>query len=153
MKSLLLTEAESSSTSNARLMYDWMLALLLGAGGVITNSSLSLFSYDNPTCDLAHLRISLSPSRSFRTWCVHSDACKKIINSMNTRAKQASRRGDTYSISFRTALRCLSDAEGCSKGHPLNFIGMAFSGQVWIYKLCELSFLYDGICLHKRNSN
>jgi hypothetical protein len=73
---------------------------------------------------------------------------------MNTRTKHASRRGiDAYSINFRTVLRCLSDAEGRSKGHPLNFIDMAFSGQVWIYKLSELSSLYDGICLHKTNNN
>lgn len=58
----------------------------------------------------------------------------------------------TYSINFRTVLGCLSDAEGSSKGHPLNFISMAFSGQVGIYKLCELSSLYDGVCLPKKKT-
>jgi hypothetical protein len=51
-----------------------------------------------------------------------------MIESMNTLAEHASiRAGKAYSIDLRTVLRCLSNAEGSSKGHPLNFIGMAFS--------------------------
>ncbi len=60
----LLTDAESSSTSSsARLMYDWMSFF---SGEAPSPSSVSSPA-DRPACDLAHLTASPSPSSSFRT--------------------------------------------------------------------------------------
>lgn len=62
------------------------------------------------------------------------------------------RKTKSYNCNVRTALRCWSDAEGSSKGHPLHFVGMVLCRQVRIHKLCEFSSLYDGVCLHTKTT-